>query len=165
MKIKVTGAFETLPIRRVLPEICMVKSCLLSTDSFSRRTLFSQASYCCMSLSIFSHCVNQLRSSPAGNLTESQTCVIPEDCELSPWSQWTPHNSSCIDTDGQLRQGYMVHTRSIINLPLGTGRPCQSLVHYFPLKTQNEKLCVRLVFCFYRIVHHAGCKTKYGLRP
>lgn len=107
------------------------------------------ASYPCVSRSIFSHCVNQLRSSPSGNLTESQTCVIPEDCELSPWSQWTPHNSSCIDTDGQLRQGYMVHTRSIINLPLGAGRPCQSLVHYFPLKTQNEKPCVRLVFSYF----------------
>lgn len=94
-------------------------------------------------LLIFSHCGTYLRSIHARDLTESQTCIIPVDCKLSDWSPWTPYNSSCIERDGQRRQGYMVQTRSIIQLPLGTGQPCQHLTLYFPIKGEEERPCVR----------------------
>lgn len=93
----------------------------------------------------FSHCVDHLRSSLSGELTKSQTCIIPQDCELSQWTQWMPYNSSCIEKDGRLRQGYMIRTRSIIKISLGTGRPCQSLEMYIALKAADEKPCIRYV--------------------
>uniref|UniRef100_A0A2C9LDW3 Spondin-like TSP1 domain-containing protein n=1 Tax=Biomphalaria glabrata TaxID=6526 RepID=A0A2C9LDW3_BIOGL len=71
---------------------------------------------------------------------KARACVMAQDCILSSWSPMTPHNSSCIGYDGVVQHGFMVRTRQVLQLPLGSGDPCPSeLVDYIRLNKEDLK--------------------------
>ncbi|KAL4229483.1 Thrombospondin type-1 domain-containing protein 7A-like [Mactra antiquata] len=93
---------------------------------------------------LFKFCVDFIRSTNT-ELIRSQTCIIPQDCVVSDWSQSSEHNSSCISQDGSRSQGYRVRYRHVETIPLGAGKQCPTLVHYFPFTTAEEEICPRFV--------------------
>ncbi|XP_053409281.1 thrombospondin type-1 domain-containing protein 7A-like isoform X2 [Mercenaria mercenaria] len=110
------------------------------------------------SIVLYKHCVEYLRST-VSQLVSSQTCIIPQDCIVSEWSQWSPHNSSCVREDGSRSQGYMVRSRSVLQIPLGAGKPCPNLIHYFPLKPVDETACIRT---YWKMSSWSECKIPAG---
>ena len=89
---------------------------------------------------LFRNCLDYLSSSRE-ELSDRQTCIIPQDCVVSEWSGWKPLNTSCIRYDGTKEPGYVVQKRSVEKIPLGTGTPCPNLVHYFEVEGSVEKHC------------------------
>ncbi|XP_048238540.1 thrombospondin type-1 domain-containing protein 7A-like isoform X1 [Haliotis rufescens] len=61
-------------------------------------------------------------------LHQHQSCIIPQDCVVSGWSQIEPFNNSCFGENG-INSGYMIRTLSVLQLPLGNGRPCPDRLH------------------------------------
>ena len=88
------------------------------------------------------NCVDYLRSTVT-ELIAQQTCIIPQDCVVSPYSSMISLNTSCYRQDGTLQLGYMIKTRKILQIPLGAGKPCPTLIRYFPVKTSERKECPR----------------------
>ena len=74
-------------------------------------------------------------------LTDRQTCIIPQDCVVSQWSAWNPINTSCIRSDGTKEVGFMVRKRRVEKIPLSTGAPCPVLVQYSELEDSVKKDC------------------------
>ncbi|KAK7474871.1 hypothetical protein BaRGS_00033873, partial [Batillaria attramentaria] len=57
-------------------------------------------------------------------LIKDQSCVIPQDCQVSTWSGLRPYNSSCLAPDGSVVPGFMIRTRQVLQLPMGDGLAC-----------------------------------------
>ncbi|BFZ22563.1 hypothetical protein BsWGS_25602 [Bradybaena similaris] len=75
---------------------------------------------------------------PNTALQKHRACVIAHDCQVSPWSAMRPHNTSCIESDGQINHGYMVRNRQVLQLPLGDGQPCPTkLIDYIKLNKED----------------------------
>ncbi|XP_052804646.1 thrombospondin type-1 domain-containing protein 7A-like [Mya arenaria] len=90
------------------------------------------------------NCVEYFRSTFT-EITHTQTCIIPQDCIVSDWSNWSPHNDSCVLPNGTWQQGYMVKTRSVEQVQLGSGKPCPALIHYFTIDPDNEVPCFSMI--------------------
>ncbi|XP_041371854.1 thrombospondin type-1 domain-containing protein 7A-like isoform X2 [Gigantopelta aegis] len=71
-------------------------------------------------------------------LPQHQACIIPQDCVVSGWSPLAPYNSSCVGEVG-IVPGYMVRSRTVIQVPLGDGKPCPSELREM-VKLQGENL-------------------------
>ncbi|XP_023806239.1 thrombospondin type-1 domain-containing protein 7B isoform X2 [Oryzias latipes] len=54
-----------------------------------------------------------------------QACVMPEDCQTSDWSPWSPCSKTCRSTD--LSPGFRVRSRIMTQIPHGGGKACPPL--------------------------------------
>ncbi|XP_056290680.1 thrombospondin type-1 domain-containing protein 7B isoform X1 [Pseudoliparis swirei] len=54
-----------------------------------------------------------------------QACVMPEDCQTSDWSSWSPCSKTCRSTD--LSPGYRLRSRIMTQIPVGGGQRCAAL--------------------------------------
>ncbi|XP_067132725.1 thrombospondin type-1 domain-containing protein 7B-like [Centruroides vittatus] len=57
-----------------------------------------------------------------------ESCIIPRDCRVSEWSQWTTVGEGCITSDGHVYPEHRRRRRRIEKLPEGEGAPCPPLV-------------------------------------
>ncbi|KAL3836955.1 hypothetical protein ACJMK2_022357 [Sinanodonta woodiana] len=89
------------------------------------------------------YCTDSIRILDTNILTTIQTCIIPQDCIVSQWSVWKPINSSCIDHLSNKRPGYMTKTRSVLQIPMGTGKPCPELVNQIEVQGTAHTPCPR----------------------
>ncbi|KAK3612198.1 hypothetical protein CHS0354_016588 [Potamilus streckersoni] len=89
------------------------------------------------------YCTDSISILDTNILTTIQTCIIPQDCIVSEWSAWKPINGSCIDHLGNKRPGYMTRTRSVIQIPMGSGKSCPELENHFEVKGSVDTLCPR----------------------
>ena len=61
-------------------------------------------------------------------ISDHQSCIIPQDCEVSAWSEWNLLNSSCRLELGGTKSGLLRRERSITKLPRGMGNLCLPLI-------------------------------------
>ncbi|XP_067132624.1 thrombospondin type-1 domain-containing protein 7B-like [Centruroides vittatus] len=71
-------------------------------------------------------CKNHLNHLLRVSLIES--CIVPRDCRVSEWSQWTTVGEGCITSDGHVYPEHRRRRRRIEKLPEGEGAPCPPLV-------------------------------------
>ncbi|KAL5011039.1 hypothetical protein ScPMuIL_013344 [Solemya velum] len=75
------------------------------------------------------------------DLARNQACIIPQNCELSPWSTWRPINSSCVTRQGNVIPGFLRRQRHVVKIPLGTGQPCDRLEEIIEVQGSAVKNC------------------------
>lgn len=56
-----------------------------------------------------------------------QSCVLPQDCEVSAWDRWEPHSKGCQTADGVIYKSHEIRKRRIEKMPLGDGAKCPDL--------------------------------------
>lgn len=56
-----------------------------------------------------------------------QSCVLPQDCEVSAWDRWEPHSKGCQTADGVIYKSHEIRKRRIEKMPLGDGVKCPDL--------------------------------------
>lgn len=109
-----------------------------------RRTLTFQQLYRTTLISLYNryclfHCRNCENKIPDVLLIGRQSCIIPQDCQVSTWSQLKPFNSSCVGPDGAVVPGFMIRTRQVLQLPMGNGLACPpNLVDMVPLSEKED---------------------------
>ncbi|KAL2087598.1 hypothetical protein ACEWY4_016426 [Coilia grayii] len=54
-----------------------------------------------------------------------RTCVMPRDCEVSDWSEWSPCSKTCRTVDQS--PGYRTRKRHVKGLQIGEGKECPAL--------------------------------------
>nr|XP_042906331.1 thrombospondin type-1 domain-containing protein 7A-like [Parasteatoda tepidariorum] len=58
----------------------------------------------------------------------TKKCVVPIDCEVSPWSEWRVRKEGCISSDGRIHPETRTRYRRLLQMPVGVGaRPCPPL--------------------------------------
>ncbi|KAL8591126.1 hypothetical protein ACOMHN_063750 [Nucella lapillus] len=76
---------------------------------------------------------------PEAGLVTHRSCVLAQDCIVSPWSPLQPHTAGCVRDDGTVTSGVMTRTRRVLQLPRGEGRECpQDLREEVPLGRKEE---------------------------
>lgn len=56
-----------------------------------------------------------------------QSCVLPQDCEVSAWDEWEPYSKGCQSVDGVIYKPHEIKRRRIEKMPLGDGAKCPNL--------------------------------------
>ncbi|TRY88052.1 hypothetical protein DNTS_000037 [Danionella cerebrum] len=54
-----------------------------------------------------------------------RSCVMPRDCEVSDWSEWSACSKTCRSSDPS--PGFRRRSRNLIRTPIGGGEPCPAL--------------------------------------
>uniref|UniRef100_A0A673GL56 Thrombospondin type-1 domain-containing protein 7A n=1 Tax=Sinocyclocheilus rhinocerous TaxID=307959 RepID=A0A673GL56_9TELE len=54
-----------------------------------------------------------------------RSCVMPRDCKVSDWSQWSPCSKTCRTSDQS--PGFRIRSRSLERATIGGGEPCPAL--------------------------------------
>ncbi|XP_052094228.1 thrombospondin type-1 domain-containing protein 7B-like isoform X2 [Mytilus californianus] len=72
-------------------------------------------------------------------ITDRQSCIIPQNCEISEWSPWQLVNSSCLLESGWTKPGLMKRERSVRKLPRGLGASCPPLVETTAVHGTSDK--------------------------
>uniref|UniRef100_A0A8C1Y6H1 Thrombospondin, type I, domain containing 7Bb n=1 Tax=Cyprinus carpio TaxID=7962 RepID=A0A8C1Y6H1_CYPCA len=54
-----------------------------------------------------------------------RSCVMPRDCKVSDWSQWSPCSKTCRTSDQS--PGFRIRSRSLERAAIGGGEPCPAL--------------------------------------
>ncbi|GFO20406.1 thrombospondin type-1 domain-containing protein 7a [Plakobranchus ocellatus] len=80
---------------------------------------------------------------PETLLVKDRACVMPQDCKVSDWSSISHHNTSCMRQDGTINYGYKIRTRQVLQLPLGEGRPCPSVLTDYIEDTNKDLSLLR----------------------
>ncbi|KAG0445065.1 hypothetical protein HPB47_027704, partial [Ixodes persulcatus] len=74
---------------------------------------------------------------------DEEGCVVPVNCQVSPWSQWHVEHEGCLLDSGDLSPSgprRQRRFRTIQQLPLGGANPCPPLVET-ALQSQHLPLC------------------------
>uniref|UniRef100_A0A672KE66 Thrombospondin type-1 domain-containing protein 7B-like n=1 Tax=Sinocyclocheilus grahami TaxID=75366 RepID=A0A672KE66_SINGR len=59
------------------------------------------------------------------SLVNFRSCVMPRDCKVSDWSQWSPCSKTCRTSDQS--PGFRIRSRSLQRAAIGGGEPCPAL--------------------------------------
>lgn len=65
-----------------------------------------------------------------------QSCVIPKECQVSEWLEWSPCSKTCHDVTSPT--GTRVRTRTIKQLPIGSEKECPELEEKEPCLSQGD---------------------------
>ncbi|XP_051527151.1 thrombospondin type-1 domain-containing protein 7A [Myxocyprinus asiaticus] len=85
-----------------------------------------------------------------------QACVIPKDCELSEWSDWSTCSKECYDLNG--RKGQRTRTRQVQLFPVGGGVECPELEESEPCSPQGEGIPPCVVYNW-RTTEWSDCRV------
>ncbi|EFB17554.1 hypothetical protein PANDA_015385 [Ailuropoda melanoleuca] len=55
-----------------------------------------------------------------------QSCIMPEDCETTEWSSWSPCSKTC--RSGSLSPGFRSRSRNVKHVAIGGGKECPELL-------------------------------------
>ncbi|XP_061738576.1 thrombospondin type-1 domain-containing protein 7A-like [Nerophis ophidion] len=64
-----------------------------------------------------------------------QACVMPKDCDVSDWSEWSACSRDCYRPDGP--EGEQTRTRKVIQFPIGGGAECPELEEKQPCRPEE----------------------------
>ncbi|XP_019630099.1 PREDICTED: thrombospondin type-1 domain-containing protein 7A-like [Branchiostoma belcheri] len=56
-----------------------------------------------------------------------ESCVMPQDCQVSDWSPWEPCTLTCVSAGDRRTAGVRRRTRRVLGLPSGEGKLCPHL--------------------------------------
>uniref|UniRef100_T1JAR7 Spondin-like TSP1 domain-containing protein n=1 Tax=Strigamia maritima TaxID=126957 RepID=T1JAR7_STRMM len=56
-----------------------------------------------------------------------RTCVVPSNCVVSSWSEWTVVADGCITSGNDVRPELRKRTRRVLQVPVGDGKACPHL--------------------------------------
>ncbi|XP_067134908.1 thrombospondin type-1 domain-containing protein 7B-like [Centruroides vittatus] len=56
-----------------------------------------------------------------------QNCIVPVNCVLSPWSEWSIQEEGCITSEVRIAPEIRTRSRRVLKLPEGDGSPCALL--------------------------------------
>ncbi len=82
-----------------------------------------------------------------------RSCVMPRDCKVSDWSQWSPCSKTCRTSDQS--PGFRIRSRSLERAVIGGGEPCPALEEKANCNVLEDTLplCPRWRDSIARIVH------------
>lgn len=90
-------------------------------DDFALETKFITACESVMRISMFFCSFCQQEKLPM----TFQSCVIPTECQVSEWSEWSPCSKTCHDVASP--KGTRRRTRTIRQFPIGSEKECPEL--------------------------------------
>ncbi|XP_019734334.1 thrombospondin, type I, domain containing 7Ab isoform X2 [Hippocampus comes] len=108
-------------------------------------------------------CVHRNSSSVPRNLCTPrevpltiQSCVLPRDCQLSDWSNWSACTKACVDSDlpGSWRQRH----REVLQFPTGEGTECPTLNEREPCEPQGDVVMPCAVYAW-RTTEWSDCRV------
>nr|XP_054113645.1 thrombospondin type-1 domain-containing protein 7B isoform X2 [Callithrix jacchus] len=72
-----------------------------------------------------------------------QSCIMPQDCETSEWSSWSPCSKTC--RSGSLLPGFRSRSRNVKHIAIGGGKECPELLEKEACIVEGEllQLCPR----------------------
>uniref|UniRef100_A0A672MWQ4 Thrombospondin type-1 domain-containing protein 7A-like n=1 Tax=Sinocyclocheilus grahami TaxID=75366 RepID=A0A672MWQ4_SINGR len=85
-----------------------------------------------------------------------QACVIPKDCEVTEWSDWSACSKECYDLNG--RKGQRTRTRQVKQFPVGGGPECPELEESEPCYPQGEGIPPCIVYNW-RTTEWSDCRV------
>ncbi|XP_051729251.1 LOW QUALITY PROTEIN: thrombospondin type-1 domain-containing protein 7A [Ctenopharyngodon idella] len=85
-----------------------------------------------------------------------QACVIPKDCEVTEWSDWSACSKECYDLNG--RKGQRTRTRQVQQFPVGGGAECTELEESEPCSPQGEGIPPCVVYNW-RTTEWSDCRV------
>lgn len=56
-----------------------------------------------------------------------QACIVPVNCLVSSWSEWSVMKEGCVSQSGHVHPELRKRTREVLRVPLGDGKPCPHL--------------------------------------
>nr|XP_012317228.1 thrombospondin type-1 domain-containing protein 7B [Aotus nancymaae] len=67
-----------------------------------------------------------------------QSCIMPQDCETSEWSSWSPCSKTC--RSGSLLPGFRSRSRNVKHIAIGGGKECPELLEKEACIVEGELL-------------------------
>uniref|UniRef100_A0A8C5G0N2 Thrombospondin type-1 domain-containing protein 7A-like n=1 Tax=Gouania willdenowi TaxID=441366 RepID=A0A8C5G0N2_GOUWI len=65
-----------------------------------------------------------------------QSCILPRDCELTDWSEWSSCSKTCADSSAS--GGQRGRSRGVLQFPVGGGEECSPLEELEPCEPQGD---------------------------
>ncbi|KAK3106621.1 hypothetical protein FSP39_023848, partial [Pinctada imbricata] len=101
-------------------------------------------------------CVGKFES-----VVKKQACIISQDCKEGEWGAWVILNESCVSENGNVEKGWMRRRRTVKQLPLGDGKPCEALEETSEVNSDTNKNCPRTQWT---VSTWSKCKQVDGLQ-
>ncbi|XP_027141893.1 thrombospondin, type I, domain containing 7Ab isoform X6 [Larimichthys crocea] len=54
-----------------------------------------------------------------------QSCVLPKDCQVTDWAEWSPCSKTCVEAESP--RGNRTRSRQVLQFPVGEGAECPPL--------------------------------------
>uniref|UniRef100_A0A672MT39 Thrombospondin type-1 domain-containing protein 7A-like n=1 Tax=Sinocyclocheilus grahami TaxID=75366 RepID=A0A672MT39_SINGR len=102
------------------------------------------------STTVLSHCNQQTLP------VTYQACVIPKDCEVTEWLDWSACSKECYDLNG--RKGQRTRTRQVKQFSVGGGAECPELDESEPCSPQGEGIPPCIVYNW-RTTEWSDCRV------
>ncbi|XP_046713402.1 thrombospondin type-1 domain-containing protein 7B isoform X2 [Silurus meridionalis] len=93
----------------------------------------------------------------AGTPVNFRSCVMPRDCDVSAWSEWSPCSKTCRSTDQS--PGFRSRKRSVRTVPIAGGEECPALEEVETCNTLEDLLphCPRYDW---KVTNWGSCQVK-----
>uniref|UniRef100_A0A8C6LSW7 Thrombospondin type-1 domain-containing protein 7A n=1 Tax=Nothobranchius furzeri TaxID=105023 RepID=A0A8C6LSW7_NOTFU len=85
-----------------------------------------------------------------------QSCVLPKDCQVTEWTQWSSCSKTCLDLESP--RGNCTRRRQVLQFPVGDGADCPPLEETLSCEPQGESLppCAAFVW---RTTEWSDCRV------
>uniref|UniRef100_A0A1A7X5A7 Thrombospondin type-1 domain-containing protein 7A n=2 Tax=Iconisemion striatum TaxID=60296 RepID=A0A1A7X5A7_9TELE len=67
-----------------------------------------------------------------------QSCVLPKDCQIAEWTQWSSCSKTCVNPESPT--GNRTRRRQVLQFPVGDGAECPPLEESLSCEPQGENL-------------------------